>query len=221
MAFEIPIPLFDGDTLTGVLPASMTTQVAELSENAQRFLGDTTLMLLHAALDAAGTASRNMAQLGAEMRQLIVAQQESVTLLSHNAVAISRNVEAITSNVELATRPDSYADLRAQIAVSTASLASASTRLDATMSSFSALAGSLERGEGSAGKLLRDPALYERTESLLASMEALMRDLKANPKKYINVSVLAAYSVTITRPIMPPVSCGIQKYVYDPATVNS
>lgn len=47
----------------------------------------------------------------------------------------------------------------------------------------------LRSGNGTAGKLLYDSALYDRLDSLANSTDALMKDLKANPKRYVHFSL--------------------------------
>ena len=47
----------------------------------------------------------------------------------------------------------------------------------------------LKSQEGTAGKLLNDPSLYNRLDSLANSADALMKDLKANPKRYVHFSL--------------------------------
>lgn len=43
----------------------------------------------------------------------------------------------------------------------------------------------IEQGEGTLGRLLEDPALYEETQAAIASLRRLMADLQANPGRYI------------------------------------
>jgi phospholipid/cholesterol/gamma-HCH transport system substrate-binding protein len=47
----------------------------------------------------------------------------------------------------------------------------------------------LERGEGTAGKLLRDSLLYNDLRGLVGQVDSVLVDLKANPRKYINLSI--------------------------------
>jgi phospholipid/cholesterol/gamma-HCH transport system substrate-binding protein len=47
----------------------------------------------------------------------------------------------------------------------------------------------LDRGEGSAGKLLTDTLLYRDVRNLVGRMDSLVADIKKNPKKYINVRI--------------------------------
>jgi len=47
----------------------------------------------------------------------------------------------------------------------------------------------LNRGEGTAGKLIADREAYDRLEEALVSLDALLKDLKENPKRYVNFSL--------------------------------
>ncbi len=47
----------------------------------------------------------------------------------------------------------------------------------------------LDRGEGSAGKLLRDSSLYDNSNKLLTDTQALMQAIRQNPKKYLTIQL--------------------------------
>ena len=58
-----------------------------------------------------------------------------------------------------------------------------------TAEDFSLLISRLESGEGTAGKLLNDDQLYTKLLGSSEALEALLNDLKANPKKYVHFSI--------------------------------
>lgn len=43
----------------------------------------------------------------------------------------------------------------------------------------------IEEGEGTLGRLLEDPALYEETQAAIATLRRVLADLQANPERYI------------------------------------
>jgi phospholipid/cholesterol/gamma-HCH transport system substrate-binding protein len=47
----------------------------------------------------------------------------------------------------------------------------------------------VDRGEGTAGKLLTDKELYDRLNRAVESLDALVKDVKENPKRYLKFSV--------------------------------
>ena len=61
--------------------------------------------------------------------------------------------------------------------------------LDSTNAKIGRLVDQVQHGNGTAGKLLSDSLLYSDTRRLIAHMDSLITDFKANPKKYINVRV--------------------------------
>ncbi len=61
--------------------------------------------------------------------------------------------------------------------------------LNATTANLKHMTAQLKSQEGTAGKLLNDPSLYNRLDSLANSADALMKDLKANPKRYVHFSI--------------------------------
>jgi len=72
---------------------------------------------------------------------------------------------------------------------SSASLTRIAANLDSTSRHANALIAGIERGEGNAGKLLRDTLLYNDLRKLVGQVDTVLVDLKANPRKYINLSI--------------------------------
>lgn len=63
------------------------------------------------------------------------------------------------------------------------------SNLNATTASLRSMTAQLQGNQGTAGKLLNDPSLYNRLDSLATSAEALVKDLKENPKRYVHFSI--------------------------------
>ena len=47
----------------------------------------------------------------------------------------------------------------------------------------------VNRGEGTAGKLINDPKLYQNLDETLNALQTLINDLKENPKRYVHFSL--------------------------------
>jgi phospholipid/cholesterol/gamma-HCH transport system substrate-binding protein len=62
-------------------------------------------------------------------------------------------------------------------------------RLDSLRASLQSVSGKVDRGDGTLGKLVNDPKLYDEAKQTVAELKALIADIKANPKKYVNVKV--------------------------------
>lgn len=75
------------------------------------------------------------------------------------------------------------------------------TDLEKVIADFEKISGKLERGEGTAGKLLNDDALYDNLQRATKQMEELMQDIKLNPKRYIHFSVFGKNPGPYVEPI--------------------
>ncbi|MFN8060846.1 MAG: MlaD family protein [Vicinamibacterales bacterium] len=63
------------------------------------------------------------------------------------------------------------------------------TRLDGLIARLDGLTTGLTNGEGTAGRLLHDEQLYDNMNHTVGEMRQLIAEIRANPKKYLNVRV--------------------------------
>ena len=61
--------------------------------------------------------------------------------------------------------------------------------LDSTNAQLRTLLAQAQNGNGTIGKLLSDSLLYRDIRHSVASLDSLLADFKANPKKYINLRI--------------------------------
>lgn len=61
--------------------------------------------------------------------------------------------------------------------------------LEQTTGELQQVSAQLRKTDNTMGLLLNDPTVYNRLDSLLLSADRLMQDLKANPKRYVRLSV--------------------------------
>jgi phospholipid/cholesterol/gamma-HCH transport system substrate-binding protein len=62
-------------------------------------------------------------------------------------------------------------------------------RLNSVTTRLDKVVGGLEAGQGTAGQLLQDKQLYENMNNTAAELRKLISDIRADPKKYLNVRV--------------------------------
>ena len=61
--------------------------------------------------------------------------------------------------------------------------------LENAIGSFNGVMKGIDEGEGSIGKLLKDEKLYDNLTGASAQLEALLEDMKLNPKRYVHFSL--------------------------------
>jgi len=103
--------------------------------------------------------------------------------------ALSASLRRSAAGIEgAATRPE-LARAIARTDSLTARLDAATGQLQAASTSLAVVTGRIERGEGTLGKLSKDDALYTNLNSAVANLNQLTTDIRANPRKYLSVSV--------------------------------
>ena len=62
-------------------------------------------------------------------------------------------------------------------------------RADSTLQSLNSLLAALQSTQGTAGRLINSPELYNHLNSATRNLELLLRDLKEHPKRYVHFSL--------------------------------
>jgi len=114
--------------------------------------------------------------------------------LQLNAIAAeqNRNLTATMASLRRAVSAVDSAKIDSTMKnfqTSSATLTKIAANLDSTSRHANNIIAGLERGEGTAGKLLKDTLLYRDLRGLVTQADSVMADLKANPKKYINLRI--------------------------------
>ena len=120
-----------------------------------------------------------------EIASVLTIARESLERI--DALVASGDVDSILVNTRAIT-----AELRgvsADISSASQSLSRTLTLADSTFLSINRITTRLERAEGSLGRLLSDTLLATRTETLVEELNLLMEDIRANPRKYVRLSI--------------------------------
>jgi phospholipid/cholesterol/gamma-HCH transport system substrate-binding protein len=103
------------------------------------------------------------------------------------------NIESITSNIKNNSEHITHAIENISNISDTlrkANLAATLENTRKTMEQTSAIFEKVNKGKGSLGMLINDDSLYVNLNSTAHSLDALIKDLKANPKRYVHFSVI-------------------------------
>lgn len=96
---------------------------------------------------------------------------------------VDDNQESLTSTISnFKTTSENFSKLSDSLA--NANLAATMRDLQSTIQNFDAIMLSINNGEGTVGKLLKDEGLYDNLEAASKEMEALIRDIKLHPARY-------------------------------------
>ena len=96
-------------------------------------------------------------------------------------------LQTIVRNMERTTgRTDSLVSV---LLATTRALRITAVTADTALRNVGQIAAAVQRGEGTLGKLLRDTTLYMSLVETNVEMQALLRDIRRNPRRYINLRV--------------------------------
>ena len=123
------------------------------------------------------------------LQKLIAANQANINTITRNLAQMSTALNKTTGKLDkIAVNFSQLSD-----SLKTAPVGPALRRLNATMAEAQTTVAGLNRAlndkKGSMGKLLNDMLLYNNLNATAGSADALLTDLKANPKRYVHFSV--------------------------------
>jgi phospholipid/cholesterol/gamma-HCH transport system substrate-binding protein len=129
--------------------------------------------------------ARNLEQTSEAAGQAALTMQRAFTEVEE-AIGGGR-LTGIMVNVERATaRTDTLAGL---LVDASGDLRATAARADTTLRHVAGIASAMERGEGTLGMLLRDTALYYNLVEMNVELQTLLRDIRENPRRYINLRI--------------------------------
>jgi phospholipid/cholesterol/gamma-HCH transport system substrate-binding protein len=140
------------------------------------------------------TLEREMVASGGihDIRTTIAATNRLVSEFAAIASEQSRQLSATMTSLRRATGaidPVKVDSTLRNFNTASANMAEMSAQLKETSGKLDAILAKVESGNGSAGKLLNDPGVYNDTRALLQRMDSLIADIKKNPKRYINLTI--------------------------------
>ena len=117
-----------------------------------------------------------------------------------NVDRVSKDLNAVSSNLKgmmqgqvprIVNNADTaIANLNTIVAdVQKADLKSTVARVDKTVDNVNALVSDVRSQEGTLGQLIYNKSLYNHIDATVISADSLLTDIKAHPKRYVQVSV--------------------------------
>ena len=156
--------------VNGVMP-----KVDSIMNNVNNLTGDPALLAALARLDG---ISR---QLQASAQQLTILMNN----LNRSVPGVMNNVNGITNNLTGAA--GNLTELSASL--KEMPLDETMNKLNNTLANLESLSQQLNDKNSSLGKVMNDRELYDNANHAIASLDSLLIDIKAHPKRYINVKV--------------------------------
>jgi phospholipid/cholesterol/gamma-HCH transport system substrate-binding protein len=127
---------------------------------------------------------KNIERTTSELRLMVEENRRSVRTTLASLEATAGTVKGLTTDREakLGKAVDDFTTTMAR-------MDRLSARLDSLTQSLNSVAGKVDRGDGTLGKLVNQDGLYRDLNASVASLRSLIEDIKKNPKDYFRFSV--------------------------------
>lgn len=188
--------LSNNDTVIGLLEPSLLSSagsvITPMREKAENLIvsldsvfGGESGKKLKGTIANLNAITANFKNTSEDLEVIVAEQRNKLNAIMDNVKSISTNLrnnnEAITATIKnLRSVSDTLAAVKIQSLVDNAKN---------TMAQVNAITEKINSGEGSLGLLVNDKKLYNDLDESAKSLDALLKDLKANPKKYVHFSI--------------------------------
>lgn len=188
--------LKNGDTLISLVQPSLATSVSaivspvkdkaeSLIESLDSVFGGETGNDLKGTIANLNAITTNFKNTSKRLEGIVASQEKRLDIIFANVQSISTNLknnnEAITATIQnLKSVSDTLAALKIQNLVAKA---------ESALAQVNAITEKINNGEGSIGLLVNDKKLYNNLNQSSASLDELLKDLKAHPKRYVHFSI--------------------------------
>jgi phospholipid/cholesterol/gamma-HCH transport system substrate-binding protein len=153
--------------------------------NVNKTLNDENRQNFKVILENLSATTINLNKTLASIEGMVNQQNGSIAKTADNLNAFTANlnqnnqkISNILTNLDSTTKSINDADLYTTIKIIQTTLIALNTTIN-----------KLNNGNGSAAKLLSDPAMYTQLQSTIKSVNTLVDDIKVHPKRYISISV--------------------------------
>jgi phospholipid/cholesterol/gamma-HCH transport system substrate-binding protein len=200
---DSPVMLKDGDTLISATEAtlgeSVNQQLAPLKAKAESLISsiDTLATVMNQvlnkntrddlveAIEHVKETLENLAHTTMNLDTLMSSERNNLARIINNVESISSNLKK--NNDKITNILENFSDVSDSIAK--ANIPATFSQVNKTLADLDTVIGKINRGEGSVGLLVNDQKLYKEVEKAARDLNLLLEDIKANPKKYVKVSV--------------------------------
>jgi phospholipid/cholesterol/gamma-HCH transport system substrate-binding protein len=184
------------DTIAGYVATSILDRLSDLVTPVEGNIADMIIKLdsiissvnevfspqmrndIRSSMSNISSATSDLKEITSTEKDELMASLEDLKVFTAMLSANSASLDSTLKNLE-----------KISDAVASANLATTLSSLKSSLTSLDEIVRGISKGEGSAGKLVRDDSLYTNINNTLYDLDLLLKDMKDNPKKYVHFSL--------------------------------
>ncbi len=165
--------------------ASLITQIDTLVRNVNMVMNKGGRQALASSIDNFNQSLENLEKSTNQVNNLLSDQEGDFRQMISKASSVAKNLDqqskAINNTMQNVSKfSDSLAAANLKASIDTASRA---------MNRFKSIMKKIDRGSGTAGKLVNDSQLYYNLEQSSAELDSFLKDLQKRPGRYVKVPI--------------------------------
>ena len=189
-------PLNDEDTIKAELEFSLAQQVGKqvvpIKDKTERLIVtiDSLASMLHGLFDP-GTKNNLREGIGhfnktlGSIDELVSSDRSKLGIMLGNLSSITTNLK--DNNDQINNILDNLSTVSDSLAAT--HFVSTIAKADETLAQMSQVMEKINKGQGTLGQLVNNDSLYQHLDQSAHDLDELLKDLKANPKRYVHLSV--------------------------------
>lgn len=172
----------EGQALPGSVEEGLMATAAGVATRSDTVLERVSMLLSDRTIGAVGGSAEELQGLLVQLTALATQQRAELATLTASLSRSARGLEAATAGPELARAVARMDSLTARLDQTTSTLNRASGSLETVLAR-------MERGEGTLGQLSASDSLHANMNSAVRSLNELIADIRADPRRYFQVRV--------------------------------
>ncbi|MCK9163526.1 MAG: hypothetical protein M0O93_04175, partial [Bacteroidales bacterium] len=164
---------------------SVMTNFDSLLVGVNRIMDHKTQENIILSMESIKNTAVNLDHITLNLDKILDSEKNKIRTILANTESITSNLKE--NNVALTNAINNFSNISDTIAK--ANLGKTITETNISLKTLSNILKAIENGEGNAGLLIKDDKLYKNIESSTKSLDALIEDIKENPKKYVKLSI--------------------------------
>ena len=120
---------------------------------------------------------------------IVAKNSKSLAEITANAAILTSNLNLLATDLDQQIKPILSKTSTFTDSLNAMQLGKTVSSLNTSVASLQAILKDINSGEGTLGKLTQDEALYRNLNATAADLDALLLDLKTNPKRYVHFSL--------------------------------
>lgn len=195
--------LSENDTLTSKTDASMFAEIGKMLEpyskrvdnivsnldsvveSVNTILNDKSQKEIQSMIANTNSITSHLASLSQNLNDITIKEKEKIHTIVSNIENLSKTLD--DNDEKLSLIIDNFANISDTLANS--NISSTMKDINSSLESLSSALNTINTGKGNLGLLINDDNLYKNLEHSTQALDSLINDIKANPKRYLNISI--------------------------------